>query len=36
MIRNALMRFMYGRYGQDQLNLFLLVSYLVQIGRAHV
>lgn len=29
MIRNALMRFMYGRYGQDQLNLFLLVSYLV-------
>ena len=29
MIRNAPMRFMYGRYGQDQLNLFLLVSYLV-------
>ena len=29
MIRNALMRFMYGRYGQDQLNLFLPVSYLV-------
>lgn len=29
MIRNALARFMYGRYGQDQLNLFLLASYLV-------
>ena len=29
MIRNALARFMYGRYGQDQFNLFLLVSYLL-------
>ena len=29
MIRNALARFMYGRYGQDQLNLCLLVSYLL-------
>ncbi len=29
MIRNALQRFMYGRYGNDQLNLFLLISYLV-------
>ena len=28
MIRNALQRFMYGRYGNDQLNTFLLVSYL--------
>lgn len=28
MIRNALQRFMYGRYGNDQLNVFLLVSYL--------
>ena len=29
MIRNALRRFMYGRYGSDELNLFLLVTYLV-------
>ncbi len=29
MIRNALQRFMYGRYGNDQLNLFLLGAYLV-------
>lgn len=29
MIRNTLQRFMYGRYGNDQLNLFLLISYLV-------
>ena len=29
MIRNALQRFMYGRYGNDQLNLFLIVLYLV-------
>ena len=29
MIRNALQRFMYGRYGSDQLNLFLLVAYLI-------
>ena len=29
MIRNALQRFMYGRYGNDQLNTFLLFSYLV-------
>ena len=29
MIRNALQRFMYGRYGNDQLNTFLLVLYLV-------
>ena len=29
MIRNALQRFMYGRYGSDQLNLFLLVVYVV-------
>lgn len=28
MIRNALQRFMYGRYGSDQLNIFLLVTYL--------
>lgn len=28
MIRNALQRFMYGRYGNDQLNTCLLVSYL--------
>lgn len=28
MIRNALQRFMYGRYGNDQLNSFLLLSYL--------
>ena len=29
MIRNAIQRFMYGRYGNDQLNLFLLGLYLV-------
>lgn len=29
MIRNALQRLMYGRYGNDQLNVFLLVLYLV-------
>ena len=29
MIRNAIQRFMYGRYGSDQLNVFLLVLYLV-------
>ena len=29
MIRNALRRFMYGRYGSDELNIFLLVTYLV-------
>ena len=29
MIRNALQRFMYGRYGNDQLNGFLLGAYLV-------
>ena len=29
MIRNALQRFMYGRYGNDQLNLFLLGVYFV-------
>ena len=29
MIRNALQRFMYGRYGTDELNIFLLVTYLV-------
>lgn len=29
MIRNALQRFMYGRYGSDRLNVFLMVSYLV-------
>ena len=28
MIRNALRRFMYGRYGSDQLNMFLLIVYL--------
>ena len=28
MIRNALQRFMYGRYGNDQLNVALLVLYL--------
>ena len=28
MIRNALQRFMYGRYGNDQLNTALLVLYL--------
>lgn len=29
MIRNAIQRFMYGRYGNDPLNLFLIVLYLV-------
>ena len=29
MIRNAIQRFMYGRYGGDQLNVFLLVLYLI-------
>ena len=29
MIRNALHRFMYGRYGVDQLNMALLVIYLL-------
>lgn len=29
MIRNAIRRFMYGRYGNDQLNLFLLLLYLL-------
>ena len=29
MIRNAIQRFMYGRYGTDQLNLFLMVLYLL-------
>ena len=29
MFRNALQRFLYGRYGSDQLNMFLMVSYLV-------
>lgn len=28
MIRNAIQRFMYGRYGNDQLNVLLLVLYL--------
>lgn len=28
MIRNAIQRFMYGRYGNDQLNLFLIGLYL--------
>ena len=28
MIRNAIQRFMYGRYGNDQLNMALLVLYL--------
>lgn len=28
MIRNAIARFMYGRYGSDQLNIFLAVLYL--------
>ena len=28
MIRNAIRRFMYGRYGNDQLNLCLIVLYL--------
>ncbi len=29
MIRNAIQRFMYGRYGGDQLNLCMLALYLV-------
>ena len=29
MIRDAIQRFMYGRYGNDQLNLFLLGFYLL-------
>ena len=29
MIRNAIQRFMYGRYGNDPLNLFLILLYLV-------
>lgn len=29
MIRNAIQRFMYGRYGTDQLNLFLMGVYLL-------
>ena len=29
MIRNALQRFMYGRYGNDQFNLFLIGTYPV-------
>ena len=29
MIRNAIQRFMYGRYGNDALNLFLLGLYLL-------
>lgn len=29
MIRNALARFMYGRYGNDQLNSALMLAYLV-------
>ncbi len=29
MIRNAIQRFMYGRYGNDQLNLFLMGLYLL-------
>lgn len=29
MIRKALQRFLYGRYGSDQLNIFLLGAYLV-------
>ncbi len=28
MIRNAIQRFMYGRYGNDQLNVCLIVLYL--------
>ena len=28
-MRNALARFMYGRHGNDQLNMFLFVVYLV-------
>lgn len=29
MIRNAIQRFMYGRYGNDQLNVGLMVLYLL-------
>ena len=29
MIRNAIQRFMYGRYGNDPLNLFLMGLYLL-------
>ena len=29
MIRNALQRFMYGRYGNDRLNLCLMGTYLI-------
>ena len=29
MSRNAIQRFMYGRYGNDQLNLFLMSVYLL-------
>ena len=29
MIRNAIQRLMYGRYGGDQLNMFMIISYLV-------
>ncbi|RHR08110.1 hypothetical protein DWX58_09805 [Pseudoflavonifractor sp. AF19-9AC] len=29
MIRNAIQRFMYGRYGTDPLNLFFLVLYVL-------
>lgn len=29
MIRDAIQRFMYGRYGNDQLNLFLMMLYLL-------
>ena len=29
MLRNVIQRFMYGRYGNDQLNLFLLGFYLL-------
>ena len=29
MIRNAIQRFMFGRYGNDQLNLFLMGLYLL-------
>jgi len=28
-MRNAIQRFMYGRYGSDQLNLFLIAVYFV-------
>ena len=29
MIRNAIQRFMYGRYGNDQLNTCLIFTYLL-------